>query len=318
MFPYQGLIPRDEAIFAGVIMTKIASDPQDIVGGLNFLSGKGICFICGAIKSGTTWIQLLLDAHPEIRCRGEGHLVNVLAKELGQAINNYNKYIHGKNTTIFKEIEGFPLFSQENFHDLCRFSFALLFGQYGVTDEIKIVAEKTPDNIRHLDFLKNLFPESKFIHVIRDGRDVAVSGWYHNLRVTPNWAREKFGNIDAFAENMARNWSREIEIVEAFGEQNPGVMHEIRYEDLLHDPAAELARILEFLGVEASDDIVALCCEKASFESLTGGRRAGHEDQSSHFRKATTGQWREELSSKTLQRFYSIAGVQLERYGYAQ
>ena len=46
--------------------------------GAEAVYAKPLFFICGAIKSGTTWLQLMLDAHPDIACRGEGHLPNML------------------------------------------------------------------------------------------------------------------------------------------------------------------------------------------------------------------------------------------------
>lgn len=297
-------------------MQKDRQDIAQISELLESLSRKDFCFICGTIKSGTTWVQLLLDAHPEIRCRGEGHLVNVLSKELGQSVNKYNEVIYTKNTKIFKEIEGFPVYSQKNYRLLFLFAVFLLFSEYGKIGNVRVIGEKTPDNVRYLDSLKDLFPRAKFIHVVRDGRDIAVSGWYHNLRITPNWAGEKFENIDTFAEVVAHDWSRSIDAAKRFSEKNPNAILEVRYEDLLSDPAAQVERIFLFLGVDASQTVIKTCCRAASFESLSGGRQAGVEDRSSHFRKATKEQWREELSEQTLSKFQSIAGAQLRMHGY--
>ena len=47
---------------------------------------KKLFFIMGTIKSGTTWLQLVLDGHPEIACRGEGHFTNFLAPALSRAV----------------------------------------------------------------------------------------------------------------------------------------------------------------------------------------------------------------------------------------
>ena len=56
------------------------------------------------MKSGTTWVQLLLDAHPNISCNGEGHFMDVLADHLVNALDRYNEYIDGKNMTLFDQI----------------------------------------------------------------------------------------------------------------------------------------------------------------------------------------------------------------------
>ena len=163
-----------------------------------------ICFIGGTMKSGTTWVQLLLDAHPEIRCRGEGHIVDVLVKELATVLTKYNNVINGKNVDIFKEIEGFPIFSQDDFTEICRSIAMRLFAKFEYGDEVRVLAEKTPDNVSHFQMLRQLFPQSKFVNVIRDGRDVVVSGWHHNRRVSPKWTAETFGTIEKYCERMAK------------------------------------------------------------------------------------------------------------------
>jgi len=164
---------------------------------------KRLFFICGALKSGTTWLQLMLDAHPEIACRGEGHLLNFLLPQLGKALQNYNDRIKLRNNSIFSEIDGFPHFDQSHHYALLRSAVGLLFAQYD-REQIKFIGDKTPDKILYLPMLSRLLPEAQFMHVIRDGRDGAVSGWFHNLRVSEDWLTKKFGNFAAFADITRR------------------------------------------------------------------------------------------------------------------
>src|SRR4029077_20089502 len=79
------------------------------------LRSKQIFFIGGAVKSGTTWLQLLLDTHPDVSCRGESHLSVHFAPLLQRALDEHNAYISHKNTVVFNELEGYPYFSQEHF-----------------------------------------------------------------------------------------------------------------------------------------------------------------------------------------------------------
>jgi hypothetical protein len=275
-----------------------------------------ICFIGGTMKSGTTWVQLLLDAHPEIRCRGEGHIVDVLVKELAGALTKYNNTIQGKNSTIFKEIEGFPILTQDDFTQICRTSAMRLFAKFDYGEGVRVLAEKTPDNVSHFEMLKQLFPRSKFINVIRDGRDVAVSGWHHNQRNSPKWAAETFGTIEKYCQTMAGIWLQQIASAQKFSEANPGAVTNVKYEDLLNTPAAEMKRIFKFLEVESSAELIKECREAASFKTLSGGRDPGQEDRSSHFRKGVAEQWRDDLSAEGRRIFNSIAGAQLKQLGY--
>ena len=295
---------RDDETLAGA-MARIAR-----------LLDKQLCFVCGTMKSGTTWVQLLLDAHPEIACKGEGHLPNELFVKMKERIQKYRRLIKRKNSDIFGEIEGYPALTADDEANLYRFLAFTLFSKYDGASDVRVLAEKTPDNALHLDVLSELFPAARYIHVVRDGRDVAVSGWYHNLRTDPAWLDKNYPTIGAYAENIADLWKRSVSSAHAFGREHPEAMIEVRYEDLLKDARRDAARIFEFLGVDCGASTVAACCKAAAFETLTGGRRAGQEDRSSHFRKATAMQWREELSAKTLQDFESIAGAQLERLGY--
>ncbi len=135
---------------------------------------KPLFFVCGALKSGTTWLQLMLDAHPEIACRGEGHLVNFLLPGLGAALHKYNSKIRYKNKNIFNEIEGFPRFAAPHHYALLQSAVGLLLAQYD-GENIRFIGEKSPDNVLYLAMLGRIFPHARFLHVIRDG---AVSGWF--------------------------------------------------------------------------------------------------------------------------------------------
>jgi hypothetical protein len=63
----------------------------------------------------------------------------------------------------------------------------LILAQYD-HENIKFIGKNTPDNVHYLLILGRLLPQARLIHVIRDGRDSAVSGWFHNLPVSEEWA----------------------------------------------------------------------------------------------------------------------------------
>ena len=77
---------------------------QDRLDALVATLAKPKLFVSGYAKSGTTWLQLLLNAHPQIACRGEGHIANVLARELEGALSRYAGFLKDKNESIFKEM----------------------------------------------------------------------------------------------------------------------------------------------------------------------------------------------------------------------
>ena len=77
-------------------------------------------------------------------------------------------------------------------------SIALLLGRYKDVRERRVVGEKTPNNLLHLTQLDAVFPRAKFVQVIRDGRDCAVSAWFHNQRTNPSELQRRHENVRAF------------------------------------------------------------------------------------------------------------------------
>ena len=276
---------------------------------------KRLFFICGALKSGTTWLQLMLDGHPRIACRGEGHLLNFLLPELGKALQQYNERIKFKNKAIFNEIEGFPQFGQAQHYALLRTAIGLLFAQYD-REQAQLIGEKTPDNVLYLPMLARLLPEARFIHVIRDGRDAAVSGWFHNLRVSEEWANKEFGSFAAFAEHYAEVWAINIRAGRRFGALNPERYCEVRYEDMLADSSRAMDAVLKFLDATREAPEVEKCVQAGNFRHLTKGRTAGTENRESHFRKGVQGDWRQHFDELVHAKFQRHSGGLLEELGY--
>ncbi|HHN74972.1 MAG TPA: hypothetical protein ENK10_07055 [Acidobacteria bacterium] len=283
---------------------------------LDALSRLEIFFVLGTMKAGTTWVQLLLDAHPEICCRGEGHFTSYLAPRLEQALGEYNRIIASKNRDIFTNLPDFPLLEKSHLLYLLRTATSLLLAELADGAPVKWVGEKSPNNVRGLDLLGALFPAARFVHVVRDLRDVAVSGWFHNLRVSPQWTEEHFKDIDHYALTNLPEWSAELRLARRFAAAHPERMISVRYEDLLEAPAANLGRVLDFLGARKDEQILEACRKAASFETLSGGRQRGDEDRGSHFRKGLAGEGRRTLAPATLERFEMAAGPEMRAFGY--
>jgi hypothetical protein len=76
---------------------------------ISALRKKQLFFVGGTIKSGTTWLQLLLDAHPQVSCNGEGNFTESgLAPTLWSALLKHNELIAEKKQSIFGELPGYP------------------------------------------------------------------------------------------------------------------------------------------------------------------------------------------------------------------
>lgn len=149
--------------------------------------------------------------------------------------------------------------------------------------------DKTPEYTRYLPILRELFPAAQFVHVVRDGRDVALSGY-----------RMHFGAKNAYA--AAREWRHVLEEAEAFAATMPaGSFIELRYEDLLTKTHETMARLIRFLEIDDPEG------------QVTGavGRLAAAELRAGNFNK-----WKTELSRREQDMYAVIAGSWLTRYGY--
>jgi Sulfotransferase domain len=283
---------------------------------ISALHSKQIFFIGGVAKSGTTWLQILLNLHPNISCKGEGHFPNKFAPLLRRAIDLQNEYISSKNGSIFREIGGYPQYTEEHFLYLLTSAITLLLHEQTEHKSVQAIGEKTPDNICFFPLLDTIFPRAKFIQVVRDGRDSGVSGWFHNLRVSPEWTRQNFPSMDDYMKMYAEVWAIQVSEGSKFGAQQPTRYLAVRYEDLGLDPQGTIEKIFRFLGVESGQEIVEGCCVDGSFEKLSGGRSRGQENRDSFFRKGIAGDWRNYLSDEMNKMFQEKAGEWLARFGY--
>ncbi len=294
---------------------------------------KQIFFIVGHPKSGTTWMSLLLNNHPEITCKFEGHFFertdeyNNLTKALQESEllqswfeRKFNKWVYNKDQEILifvKLITNFYL-QREIF----------LNNKY-------IVGDKSPSY--NLKKIYNIFPKAKIIHVIRDGRDVAISMAYHRSEETERYMTfEMAKELDLAIENsklinqnlnlplnylkkIAKTWSEEVSIGRMEGQKYFKSQYlEIKYEDLQFSSEKTLMKVLQFLEANDSEKTIKECLEKASFAKLSGGRKIGQEDPKSFFRKGIVGDWKNILTKEQLEVFYTITEDILLEFNYLE
>lgn len=300
-------------------------------------------FIVGSARSGTTWLQRTLNSHPEIACKGEGMFFGRSMKLHERARTLHAALLNSEDLRVWHNMRVWTEGEFENFvPNLVRLIADSLFREeLEKKPEAKVVGDKTPHYAFNLDEVHSIYPEARILHIIRDGRDVAVSN-VHNF-----WrnAKDKGGPLNVpqpviskrdefladpelflsskksvftkpLLSNLASKWRHDVEKgVEGgrlFGE---GYM-ETEYEALLEYPGTELPRLLEFLGVGSDRSIVEHMMEEASFDKLSGGRKSGAEDPNSFFRKGVAGDWKNYFTEKDRQIFKEEAGELLIRLGY--
>ena len=73
------------------------------------LAGRQLFFVGGAPRSGTTWVQQILDHHPEVSCRGEALFQHRLAEPLEAMMTGRREALDAKNIGLFSHTGGYPL-----------------------------------------------------------------------------------------------------------------------------------------------------------------------------------------------------------------
>jgi hypothetical protein len=277
---------------------------------------KEMFFVMSMPKSGSTWLMNLLNGHNDVLCWGEGHLPNHLLPSLDKALAHYE----GMIDQWYKQFESMgidqkpPVLLDTDKQFLYCSAIALLFSRAAGSDKARVLGEKTPDNLYAANQLASLFPKARFIHIIRDGRDAAVSGW--NMRKEMNNFRARFKAFDDYASFYAEKWVQGVEMGQKFGQLNPDKYIELKYEALHDSFDSEVAKLLEFLAVDKSPTAIDDCREGGLFMNKTKGRKRGEENKSSFFRKGIVGDWRNEMNDAVLKAFMNKAGSTLEDLGY--
>ena len=280
----------------------------DPLGKVSQVLRKKLFFIVGCQKSGTTWVQKLLDGHPDVRCHGEGYFVPIMLPLLQQVAQLYNtKHKAGPEGD----------FTPADLQTLFQAAVGISLARWVGDKQVEAVGEKTPEHALCMKQLGDAFGQAKFIHVIRDGRDACVSGWFHNQRKAgPNFA-QKFPTMNHYIQYMVTaHWKPYIEKARAWGQANPQRYMEVRYEDLHADAAQWTQRMLTFLDVDSSEASVQACGNAGSFENLAKGRERGQEDAGSFFRKGIVGDWRNHFDASNEQTFMQHGGELLRQLGY--
>jgi len=195
--------------------------------------------IVGVARSGTTLLRLMLDAHRDLSIPPETGFIPSLVQ------------LHSQGEQLrrdaFRTITSAPTWEDCNLPSeafwnaltaLAPFTTAgalrTFYRLYAERHKKPRWGDKTPLYCLHIDTIQSVMPEARFLHIIRDGRDVALS--VRGLWFAP-------GNDIA---TIARDWCSRIETARRFGRQCQYYL-EIRYEDLVAQPVTELHRICIFL-----------------------------------------------------------------------
>ena len=265
-------------------------------------------YVVGSPRSGTTLLRLMLNAHPELAIPPEAPFVVSAPAWVRDGERTVDA---GRAANYFLSREWFPVWSieRDELAEAMRLGASItwaeavrrVFGVYARTCGKALAGAKTPLHVLEIGPLSKLLEEARFVHVVRDGRNVALS-----MREAP------FGPRDL--GTAARHWRDHVQRGHGAGRRLGKRRYlEVRYEALVDGPERELRRVCSFLGFDF-DPRMLRAHEQADTVLMPTALSDWHRNLS---RPPTPG-LRDWHSAPTadIQRIERIEGPTLRRFGY--
>lgn len=289
---------------------------DEISTSLAAVAGRQLFFIGGAPRSGTTWLQQILDSHPNASCKGEGLFAKELYPTLEGAMAQRRKALQAKNQALFQHTGGYPLPTPEDTEALAATAILLAFSRQAGSALPQAIGEKTPENVFFFARFKAMFPRAKFIGIARDPRDVLTSAWHFFRR--PAQGDDDHQAKIAFIRAALPSLAEGARTMLAFGEQHPEAYRLVTFEQLRQDPEPAVAELFRFLGLSDGAETVRACLERTSFTAATGGRPAGVAQDGAFLRKGVVGDWRTTLTPAMNDLVLRELGWMFAKFGWSR
>jgi len=256
--------------------------------------------IGGCGRSGTTLLRMMLDSHPRICCGPESSVFRRRALDPDALADRFG-IDRGAVRAVYDVSASRPAFI-EAFAALCLRS----------TGKARW-AEKTPRNISRIGAIFRYFPQARFVHVLRDGRDVACSLRTHPRHRVVDGRLLPLRTWKPIA-GCARRWRNDIECSRPFW--NDPRFHVLRYEELVRNPRDVLSRLMTFIGEPWDEAVLAHAAGGSAFRDAT--QFAQNPEALGAVHTSSIGRWQRELDADDRRIFKRIAGPLLVELGYVQ
>jgi hypothetical protein len=267
-------------------------------------------FVVGNDRSGTTMLRLILDRSAELAIPPESMFLVDFAPirrrgGLGDpaAARRFlaRVWSHPK-VRRWRLPSGPPELPEGLDHEQAyRFCVESPFRAYAEAQGKPRWGDKTPWYVHHVEELLAVWPEARFVVLVRDGRDVALSV-----------GRMPWGPNNAWS--AARWWAAGIRAGAEAMRRHPEQVMQVRYEDLASDPAPLAQRIAAFCGLSYQADMLAI--ERSQEAKVLEDQRAWFTNIWAGINTAPVGKWRTQMDGRSQRVFLSLAGRELEELGY--
>jgi hypothetical protein len=263
--------------------------------------------VIGVRRSGTTLLRVMLDRNSQLALPDESYFVPQLAArhpgpiEVDRFVDDLRRIGTLREWGIAAERvrsrlrEGMP----------AGVAIAAVYETYAADRGKGRWGDKTPMYMQYLPLLERLFPDALFVHLVRDGRDAALSF----LAMKPGIVTRTWAHPRSVAD-FACQWRSEVEAASLLGVRvGPARYREIRYEALVSDPERELRGVCTFARLTYEPDMLRYA------EDIDVSARP-HQQRLKQPPTPGVRNWRKDMTSQDAAAFEDVAGAALARLGY--
>ena len=271
-------------------------------------------FIVGRGRSGTTLLQNIIDSNENaVLARESKIIIHLKNKYFGvekfdeQTIdeliadlykdNFFNFFWEVDQEKLTKELKSYPT-NQLTFSIVCKIIY-LHYTSFFNKKSIKIIGDKNPAYAVFIPELLEVFPDAKFIHLVRDYRDNVVS------------------NSKAFGEKsfgyLAYGWLIFNKKIEEANYKYPNKFYTLRYEDLVSSPKEKAIEICDFLNLEFSNEMLSFF---SRMNDLPITLPKNHLNLLKPINTSQVGKYKNELNNNQIELIDFICGDFAEKYDY--
>jgi hypothetical protein len=268
-------------------------------------------FVLGCPRSGTTVLyHMLLSAGDFAVYRSESNVFNLLAPRFGgmRSASDRRRLMRCWLRSLLFRVSGLDAAQIEakiNAECHCAGDFLrIVMGEVARVQKVRRWADCTPEHLLYMEHIKRQIPDALFIHIIRDGRDVALSyikqGWAHTL---PWDGDERLAFAGLYWEWMVRKGREQ-------GKSLGQDYQEVRFEELVANPHQTLSQLGKF--VEHDLDYERIRRAGIGSVSQPNSSFAGESEESFN----PVARWKTKLSSEQKTAFESLVGDFLRQLEY--
>ena len=263
--------------------------------------------VLGVSRSGTTLLRVILDRSPGVAIPDESFFVPLLARRHGSTVDadRFLDDVARIPTIRAWGVRADDVASRVRSGMPTGDAIAAIFAAYADHAGKPRWGAKTPMYMRHLTLLERLFPAAQYVHLVRDGRDAALSF----LEMPEGTFTRTWAHPTSPAE-FACLWRKEVGDARSLGRRVGQRRYlEVRYEELVADPDGIVSAICAFAEIPFAQGMLA-------YPEAVDVSDKPHQQRL--LRPPTTGvrSWRDDMSADDVTAFEEVAGDLLAELGY--